>query len=116
MTCHRRAESFFRHAMSLPRQTAILSAGSLSFGVCTAASAADPAIYFDQSSVIGIGDTITAICLPIQTAGGKFIFKNVTITLTVGATGNLAWATAKPVVATCPPLEVSNIRAGIYQA
>ena len=80
------------------------------------AAAAEPAIFFDQSSVIGIGDTITAICLPIRTADGKFVFKDVTITLSVGAKGNLAWASAKPVVAECPPLSVSNIRAGIYSS
>ena len=89
MTYQRRSRHYFRDEVSLLRQTTVLLAASLGMGICGTASAADPAIYFDQSSVIGIGDTITALCLPIQTGGGHVIHKNVTITLTVGATGNL---------------------------
>ncbi len=90
--------------------------GLLPLGFCLPghAEAASPAMFFEDSSVIGIGDTITALQVPIRTATGDFIFKDVTIVLDVDTKGNLRWATAKPLATPSPVLQTSNIRAGIY--
>lgn len=82
--------------------------------LCATAEAATPALLFEDSSVIGIGDTITALRLPVRTANGTFIFKDVTIVLEADSEGNLRWATARPIATLSPPLQTSNVRAGIY--
>ncbi|MGH7113606.1 MAG: hypothetical protein ACREE9_03835 [Stellaceae bacterium] len=85
-------------------------------GICATgpADAASKPIYFDESSIVGIGRTVTALRVPIETAPNTFIYKDVTIELTADAKGNLEWATKEPISALSPPLATSNIRAGIY--
>ncbi|HEY4044664.1 MAG TPA: hypothetical protein VGM32_22865 [Rhodopila sp.] len=78
------------------------------------ADAASKPIYFDESSIVGIGETITALRVPIETAPNTFIYKDVTIELTADAKGNLNWATVAPISAPSPPLITSNVRAGVY--
>jgi hypothetical protein len=78
------------------------------------ADAASKPIYFDESSIVGIGQTITALRVPIETAAGTYIYKDVTIEINSDAKGDLTWATAEPITALSPPLATSNVRAGIY--
>jgi hypothetical protein len=78
------------------------------------ADAASKPIYFDESSILGIGQTVTALRVPIETAAGTYIYKDVTIELNSDAKGDLTWATAEPITALSPPLATSNVRAGIY--
>lgn len=85
-------------------------------GICATgpANAASKPIYFDESSIVGIGQTVTALRVPIETAAGTYVYKDVTIELNSDAKGNLTWATAEPISAVSPPLATSNVRAGVY--
>jgi hypothetical protein len=91
-----------------------LCPGLLGFWASGPADAASAPMYFDESSIIGIGQTITALGVPIETSAGTFIYKDVTIELSADAKGNLSWATKEPIAGSSPPLATSNVRAGVY--
>ena len=55
---------------SLPGLVA-LGIGISGILVAASAKAASPTLFFEDSSVIGVGDTITALRVPVQTAKGS---------------------------------------------
>ena len=70
--------------------------------------------YMQDYSVTGFDTTVTIVRLPIKTAGGKFVFKDVTVTLSSTDDQGTLKSTAKVVQANSPMLNTSTIVAGQY--
>lgn len=72
-------------------------------------------VFSEYATIVGIGDTLTLTRLPIRTAAGKTIYKDVTIELSTDAGGNIGFAVSPPSQSVSPKLVVANIRAGTYK-
>lgn len=72
------------------------------------------AVFSEYATIVGIGDTLTLTRLPIRTAAGKTIYKDVTIELFGDAAGKISFAVSPPVQSVSPKFAVANIRAGTY--
>ena len=69
---------------------------------------------FQYSSLTGSGNTITASWVPVVTAAGTTIYKNITLQFNVDASGNLTLIAGYPKVIPAPILVVSSFAAGNY--
>src|ERR1700733_12617407 len=72
-----------------------------------------PYALFQNSTITGSGNTITATHLPVITSGG-IIYQNVTLLFDVDAEGNLTLASGYPQVVKAPRPNMSAFRAGTY--
>src|ERR1700757_2832073 len=70
-----------------------------------------PYALFEQSTLTGSGNTIAATWLPIVTATGTTIYKNLTLQFNVDAAGNLTVAAGYPHTVPAPLVQVSSFRA-----
>ena len=73
-----------------------------------------PYSLFQYSTMTGSGSTITASRVPVVTAAGNTIYKNVTIQFDVDSDGNLTLSPEYPKLSDAPPLVVSSFKAGSY--
>jgi hypothetical protein len=71
-------------------------------------------ILLQFSTLTASDDTITAIRVPILTADGTTIYKNITLQLVADASGNLTIASGSPAVVPSVAPIVSNFMAGNY--
>jgi hypothetical protein len=69
---------------------------------------------FQYSSLTGSGNTVTASWVPVVTASGTTIYKNVTLSFNVDASGNLTLAPGYPQVIPAPVVLVSSFKSGNY--
>jgi hypothetical protein len=108
------ALSRFRYLQS---KVAVVSAGlvvAVIFG--SAALAATPTPYLQDSTIVGSSGTLTATDVPVETSTGSLIYKDVTIELSAATNGNLTIASGDPkVVAAISPI-LNNFVAGSYTA
>jgi len=74
-----------------------------------------PYSLFQDATLTGSGNTITATWLPVVTASGATIHKNVTLQFNVDALGNLTVTAGYPKVVPSPAPLVSSFEAGNYQ-
>jgi len=82
--------------------------------VVRAQSANGPYSLFQFATLTGSGNTITATRVPVVTAAGATLYKDVTIQFEVDSDGNLRLAPDNPQVLDAPALVVSSFRAGSY--
>ena len=73
-----------------------------------------PSSLFQYSSLTGSGNTITATRVPVITAAGTTIYKDIVVQFDVDADGNLTLTSGSPQIADAPPLIVSSFKAGTY--
>ncbi|MGH9614526.1 MAG: hypothetical protein ACRD4P_15750 [Bryobacteraceae bacterium] len=73
-----------------------------------------PYALFQYSTLTGSGNTVTATWVPVVTATGSTIYKNMTLQFNVDLAGNLTIASGYPKVVPAPPPIVSSFRAGRY--
>jgi hypothetical protein len=71
---------------------------------------------FQYSTLTGSGNTITASWVPVVTASGATVYKNVTLQFNVDATGDLTLTSGYPKVIPAPFIQVSSFEAGNYAA
>jgi hypothetical protein len=105
--CRRRSR-----LMSLITVTAV--ACVMQSGAQAQTSPQPPYALFDQSTITGSGDTITVSWVPVVTAAGAVLFKNLTIQFHVDSAGNLTIASGYPQVVPAPTVQTSSFRAGNY--
>jgi hypothetical protein len=74
-----------------------------------------PNALFQYSTITGSGNTITATYLPVVTAKGTTVYKNVALQFDVDSMGNLTLAPGYPIVIPSPTPLISNFRAGNYK-
>jgi hypothetical protein len=87
---------------------------SLSAAAPAAAATSAPYALFQYSSLTGSGNTITASWVPVVTAAGATIYKNVTLQFNVDAAGNLTLVSGFPKVFPAPIVQVSSFVSGNY--
>jgi hypothetical protein len=103
----------------VPRVALLTLAAALTAGaqtldeVASASTTAPPYSLFQNATLTGTGNTVTATWLPVVTTKGT-TYKNVTIQFNVDALGNLTIAPGYPQVAVDPPIIVSAFKAGKY--
>ncbi len=73
-----------------------------------------PYSLFQYSTLTGSGSTITATRVPVVTAAGNTIYKNITMQFDVDSDGNLTLSSSYPLVFDEPALVVSGFKAGNY--
>jgi len=73
-----------------------------------------PYALFDQATLTGSGNTITATQIPVVTGTGAVVYLNATLQFNVDANGNLTIATGYPQVSAAPTLLTGNFKAGKY--
>jgi hypothetical protein len=73
-----------------------------------------PYALFDQATLTGSGNTITATQIPVVTGTGAVVYLNATLQFNVDANGNLSIAPGFPQVAAAPALLTGNFKAGKY--
>jgi hypothetical protein len=122
--------SFFRASHSrqrvtrLARFTFVVSVGRLArlaafvivsvTAMVVTASAQSPNALFDQATITGSGNTITATLVPVVVSPGLTLYLNMTLQFNVDANGNLTLAPGFPQVVQAPTLLGSSFRAGTY--
>jgi hypothetical protein len=79
------------------------------------ASAAGTAMYSDLGAISGIGDKIYMTRVPVKTSAGTIVYRDVTISFDVSASGGLTMTAGYPIVVASPPLITGNFRAGNYK-
>jgi len=94
--------------------TFIIGAALTWVTVVRAQSANGPYSLFQFATLTGSGNTITATRVPVVTAAGATLYKDVTIQFEVDSDGNLRLAPDNPQVLDAPALVVSSFRAGSY--
>lgn len=93
----------------------VLNLSCLGAIACAApALAQTPASYLQYSSIVGTGQTLSALRVPVTTSAGKTIYQDVTIGLAVGADGTITYATAEPTVTASPMVLSTTIMPGNY--
>lgn len=89
---------------------AALPAAVLSISVTWAA---EPTAFFDKSSIVGQGETISVSRVPVRNSAGAIKYYDATIEFSVDAAGKLT-QTALPTFTLSPSLIISNFKAGTY--
>ncbi len=89
---------------------AALPAAVLSISVTWAA---DPTTFFEKSTIVGAGETITLSRVPVRNSAGAIKYYDATIEFSVDAAGKLT-QTALPTFTLSPSLIISNFKAGTY--
>jgi hypothetical protein len=79
-----------------------------------AQSAKPPYALFDQATLTGSGNTITATQIPVVTGTGAVVYLNATLQFNVDANGNLTIAPGFPQISAAPTLLTGNFKAGKY--
>ena len=102
-----------RARLALPALVAIAASVMCSHAQAQPA-AQPPYALFEHSALTGSGDTITASWIPIVTAAGTTLHKNLTLQFNVDAAGNLTLAPGYPQVVPAPVVLVSSFKAGNY--
>jgi hypothetical protein len=80
----------------------------------SAAMAATPTPYLQDSTIVGSGGTLTATDVPVQTSTGSLVYKDVTIQLNADVKGNLTIAPGYPKLQAAIAPILSNFVAGNY--
>ena len=100
----------------LQSRRAVPAALGLAVVFGSAAMAATPTPYLQNSTIVGSGGTLTATDVPVETSTGSLVYKDVTIELSAATNGNLTIASGYPkVVAATNPI-LDNFVAGSYTA
>lgn len=73
-----------------------------------------PYALFQQATITGSNNTITATQIPVITASGVVVYLNTTIQFDVDANGNLTISAGFPQTVAAPATITSNLRAGRY--
>lgn len=73
-----------------------------------------PYALFDQATLTGSGNTITATQIPVVTATGAVVYLSATLQFNVDANGGLTMATGYPQIAAAPTLITGGFKAGTY--
>lgn len=79
-----------------------------------AVTATPPYALFQYGSLTGSGNTITASWVPIITASGATIYRNLTLQFSVDAAGNLTITPGYPQIVPAPIVQVTSFMAGNY--
>jgi hypothetical protein len=82
----------------------------------SAAMAATPTPYLQDSTIVGSGGTLTATDVPVQTSTGSLVYKDVTIQLNAATNGNLTIAPGYPKVVPAIAPILDHFIAGNYVA
>ncbi|NOS75295.1 MAG: hypothetical protein HOP36_12340 [Methyloglobulus sp.] len=88
--------------------------GSMLIGA-SAAVAAVPALFLEQSSITGVSDTLKASRVPVRNAAGAIKYYDIEIKLQLDALGVPVLAPLYPVVGLSPALTVGQFKAGKYK-
>jgi hypothetical protein len=75
-----------------------------------------PYALFQQATLTGSGNTITATQIPVVTAFGATVYLNATLQFNVDANGNLTISSGFPQIVAAPTLITSGFKAGRYVA
>ena len=99
-----------------PRRAArfVLLVSACAAAAFSQSTATPPYSLFEYSTLTGSGNTITASWVPIVTATGTTIYKDITLQFDVDSAGNLTLAPGFPQVTPSPALNVANFQAGKY--
>jgi hypothetical protein len=73
-----------------------------------------PYALFDQATLTGSGNTITATQIPVVTATGAIVYLSATLQFNVDANGGLTLSTGYPQVSAAPTVITGNFKAGRY--
>src|SRR5438270_10519580 len=82
--------------------------------VASAQTPQPPFALFQQSTLTGSGNTITATQIPVVTATGITVYVNATLQFNVDANGNLTLSPGFPQISPAPTLLTGSFRAGRY--
>lgn len=88
--------------------------GSMLIGA-SAAVAAVPALFLEQSSITGVSDTLKASRVPVRNAAGAIKYYDIEFKLQLDALGVPVLAPLYPVVGLSPALTVGSFKAGKYK-
>lgn len=106
------------HSLSLHCMSRLMTLCAISATACFSISHAQtppaPSSLFQYSTMGGFGNTITTARVPIFTATGTMIYKDVTLQFDVDADGNLTLSAGYPQVVDSPTPLMSSFRAGVY--
>jgi hypothetical protein len=108
---HARASGPRLRCSALRRPVLALAVAALA---AAPAAAATPQIFAELGNTFGNGSTISAIRVPVRTATGAYVYKDITIYLTTDSLGDLTYATTIPGQVASAPLQTANITAGTY--
>ena len=115
-----RKEDFAQRAARLTILVAVVAAMVVGVGAqdreaaAPRASAAPPYALFQFASITGSGNVVTAAWVPVVTASGATVYKNVTLQFNVDSAGNLTLASGFPHVIPAPVVQVSSFMTGNY--
>ena len=73
-----------------------------------------PYVLFQYSTLTGSGNTVTAVRIPVVTATGSTIYKNMTLQFNVDSAVNLTLASGYPKVVLAPSPIMSSFKVGRY--
>ena len=88
--------------------------GSMLIGA-SAAVAAVPALFLEQSSIAGVSDTLKAFRVPVRNSAGTIKYYDITFKMQLDALGAPVLAPLNPVVGLSPTLTVGQFKAGKYK-
>src|ERR1700733_7610163 len=73
-----------------------------------------PSALFQQSTLTGSNNTITATQIPVVTSSGAVIYLNATIQFNVDGNGNLTISSGSPQITPAPTVVNGSFKAGTY--
>lgn len=73
-----------------------------------------PYALFDQATLTGSGNTVTATQIPVVTATGAVVYLSATLQFNVDANGNLTIASGYPQISPAPTLITGGFKTGVY--
>jgi hypothetical protein len=94
--------------------TFIICFTGVSVSIAAAQTPKPPYALFDQATLTGSGNTITATQIPVVTATGAVVYLSATLQFNVDANGNLTLSTGYPQVSAAPTLITGGFKAGTY--
>ncbi len=109
---------FNKRKASRSRTTAACMIAVAGCAMCLRAQAQQtpqpPYALFEQSTLTGSGNTINVSWIPVVTASGSTIYKNLVLQFDVDAAGNLTISTGYPQVTAAATMQISAFVAGTY--
>lgn len=82
--------------------------------IASAQTPKPPYALFDQATLTGSGNTITATQIPVVTSSGAIVYLSATLQFNVDANGNLTIATGYPQISAAPTIITGGFKAGTY--